>query len=243
MSYYDYEDYYDEPSEFEKQIEEFKYSLYEVVKQEHVNTLKRLEKENQELQEIKKNWKALEDEYKSKIRELENEKSKLKLNAKKMRLEELFEGEFNTILYKPDYKVVSGKKCGKCDDKRQIKFRSPSGKELKEDCECAKIYKKYEVKPRYCSEFRVNNYRKNGEMPLLMWYKKYNDYSDDYDGYSYDSSDLVRKIYSPEMDFETVFEDFGYGMYFKNEEDCQRYCDWLNDKNGVTSDMVATGKY
>jgi hypothetical protein len=238
MSYYDYEDYYGEPSKFEQQIEEFKDSLFNAVKQEHKDKMDQLIKENQELQEVKKNWKAVESEYKSKIRELENEKSKLELNAKRMRLDELFEGEFNTILYSPDDIFVYASKCDKCDDNRKVKFLSPSGKEMEEDCECGKAYRKYITHSYYCTEFRVNRRKEKGEMPLLMWYKKYSDYSSDYDGYTYDSSNLVKKIYSPDLDFETIYNDYKYSIYFKNEEDCQKYCDWLNDKNGITNDMT-----
>jgi len=237
MSYYD-EEYYGEPSEFEQQIDEFKASLYNCVKKEHKDKIEKLEKENQELQGVKKNWKSVESEYKSKIRELENEKTKLEQNAKRMRLEELFEGEFNIILYRPTYIYVYSKKCDLCDDERKIKFLSPLGKEMKEDCECLKSHTKYEVKPYYCTEFRINRRREKGEMPLLMWYKKYNDYSSDYDGYSYDSNDLVKKIYSPDMDFETISKKYTYTLYFKNKDDCQKYCDWLNVKNGVTDDMI-----
>ena len=238
MSYYDYEDYYGEPSEFEQQIDEFKDSLFNAVKQEHQDKMEQLAKENNELQEVKKNWKSLESEYKSKIRELENEKTKLELNAKRMRLEELFEGEFNTILYSPDDICVYTCKCNKCDNDRKINFLSPLGKEMKEDCECGKAYRKYTVKPYYCSEFRVNRHKKDGEMPLLMWYKRYRDYDSDYDGYTYDDSDLVKKIYSPDMDYETIFNDYKYSIYFRNEDDCQNYCEWLNDKNGITEDMI-----
>ena len=238
MSYYDYEDYYYEPSEFEQQIEEFKDLLFKSVKQEHLDRLNQLEKENKELQEIKNNWKSLESEYKSKICDLENEKSKLEMNAKRMRLEELFEGEFNTILYSPDDIYVYTNKCDKCDDDRKVHFLSPSGKEMKEDCECGNAYRKYTVKSYYCTEFRVNRNRKAGEMPLLMWYKKYKDYDSDYDGYTYDSSDLVKKIFSPDMNFETIFNDYKYSIYFKDKNDCQKYCNWLNDKNGITNEMT-----
>lgn len=200
--------------------------------------MEQLVKENNELQEVKKNWQSLENEYKSKIRELENEKSKLELNAKRMRLEELFEGEFNTILYSADYIYVYAGKCNKCDDDRKINFLSPLGKEMKEDCECSKAYRKYTVKPYYCTEFRVNRYRKDDEMPLLMWYKRYRDYSSDYDGYTYDSSDLVKNIYSPDMNYETIFNDYKHSIYFRNEADCQNYCEWLNDKNRITDDMI-----
>ena len=42
MSYYDYEDYYGEPSEFEQQIDEFKNSLFNAVKQEHKDKMEQL---------------------------------------------------------------------------------------------------------------------------------------------------------------------------------------------------------
>lgn len=235
---YDYEDYYSEPSEFEQQIDEFKESLMKVVKEEHQNEINRLRKENEDLQETKKNFNSIKKDYESKIRELENEKQKLESNAKRMRLEELFEGEFNVILYRPYDKTMYHQKCNKCDDDRKVKFSSPSGKEYKEDCNCAKGFRKYSPSPYYCSEFRVNRRRDKGELPLLMWYKKYNDYSSDYDGYTYDSSDLIKTIYSEDMDYETIKKEYSYSIYFKSEVDCQKYCDWLNEQNGITDDMV-----
>ena len=44
MSYYDYEDFYGELSEFEQQIDEFKNSLLGVVKEEYINKMDQLKK-------------------------------------------------------------------------------------------------------------------------------------------------------------------------------------------------------
>ena len=86
-----YDEFYDEPSEFDIQIEEWKDTLRECVKKEYKEEMERLRKENAELLDIKKNWQE-------KIRELETEKFKLKVatidaenKAKKARLRELLD--------------------------------------------------------------------------------------------------------------------------------------------------------
>ena len=148
----------------------------------------------------------------------------------------------NVILYRVDYRYVYKPKCDKCDENRKIHFSSPSGREYEEDCECAKRYLKYLPKPYYCTEFRVNRHKtKENPYPLMMWFKKYNDYSDDYDGYTYDASDLCRSIYNGE-DFNEIEKRKTY-TYFRDEEDCQRYCDWLNNKNGITDDMEVKDEF
>lgn len=62
-----YDDYYDELSEFDMQVEEFKDSLKKAVKEEYQEKMKQLEAENARLQNIKKNWDK-------KVRELDQKK-------------------------------------------------------------------------------------------------------------------------------------------------------------------------
>ncbi len=66
-----------------------------------------------------------------------------------------------------------------------------------------------------------------------MSYYNYEDYYDE-------PSEFEQQI---EELFETISKDLGYAMYFKNEEDCQIYCNWLNDKNGITRDMTISGRH
>lgn len=116
-----------------------------------------------------------------------------------MRLEELFEFcGMNMILYYPTWEHVYKPKCDKCDDNRYVHFKSPSGKDYQEYCSCAKSFYKYKPKPCYCSEFRVNRYNDKVKFPMMMWFKKYGNYDRDYDGYTYESSDLCRFIYNGE---------------------------------------------
>lgn len=58
MSYYD-NDFYNEPSEFEEQIDQLKESLMNAVRDEHKAEVERLRKENAELQEVKRAFETI----------------------------------------------------------------------------------------------------------------------------------------------------------------------------------------
>lgn len=240
MSYYDdYEDYY-EPSEFDEKIEEFKNLLRDSVKEEIQNEIERLRKENETLQEIKRKWVRLEDEYKAKQRDLEYQIQECKRNASRKRLDELFEEiGMNVILYRPDYEGVYRPKCDKCDTDRYIHFNSPGGKDYKEECECAKRFYRYFPKPFFLTEFRKSrNYGGDSEI-MTFWFEKCTNSTNDYEEYRYKSSNIKEKVFCGE-DYEDLFEQYGEyssGLYFRTEKECQEYCNWLNEKNGVTPDM------
>ena len=234
MDYYD--DYY-EPGEFDEKVEEFKGYLRESVKKETQELIEKLQKENAELREVRDNWESVKHDYEMKQRELQTKISNCKYDAAWMRLEELFDFcGMNVILYRPTWELVYKPKCDKCDDNRYIHFKSPSGKDYQEHCSCAVSFNKYKPEPYYCSEFRVNRRSDTVKYPMMMWFKKYQDYSRDYDGYCFDSSDLCRFIYNGE-DFSIVESNKGT-PYFRDEKQCQEYCDYLNKKNGITEDMV-----
>jgi hypothetical protein len=243
LSYYYCEDYY-EPSEFDEKVEEFKDYLRQSIKEETKNEIEKLRKENESLQEIKRNWDNLVKEYEDKKRELGYKIRECESKAASKRLETLFEETgMNVIMYKPDYNHVYGKKCNKCDDDRYIHFSSPSGKDYIEDCECAKTFLRFSPQEFRLVEFRRNRYR--GEKPMLFWFERYKTYSDDYDGYTYESSDVENHVYESKDNFDELYETYGQysrGLYFKTKEDCQKYCDWLNEKSGATDDMTTERK-
>ena len=233
-----YDDFYEEPSEFELQVNEFKESLRLAVKKQYQDEMNRLRSENNELQETKNNFNAIKRQYEDKLRELATEKQHIERNAKRMVLKDLF-GEMNMILHRVTTITVYSSKCTNCDADRKIPYESPSGKQLRENCACGEGRVKYVSLPYHCTEFRVNAHRKSEEAPLLMWYKPYREYSKDYDGYTFDSSDLVRKVYHGDLNFETIRKDNSYHAYFRDEVDCVKYCNWLNAENGITEDMKA----
>lgn len=234
MSYYDYEDYY-EQSEFDEKVEEFKDYLRKSVKKETQKLIEKLQKENAELRKVRDNWNELKCGYEEKVRQFEWQVEQEKLNAKRMRLEELFDAvNMNVILYRAEGYCVRKPKCNKCDPKRKIYFLSPSGKDFTEDCECAKSYYKYAPTSYYLSEFRVKRENDDNSLPFFMWFEKYKD-SEEEDGYTYESSDLCRNIYNGET-FEEVEKNKNV-FYFREKKKCQEYCDWVNRKNKITDDM------
>lgn len=216
------EDYYfDNHSEFDAQVDEFKESLKKAVKQEHIDEMNRIKKENEELQEFKKNFEAIKQDYARKERELNQERNNLLSTVRKERLEELFKGR-KSIAYKVGVTVVKIPKCDQCDEYRSIHFKSPSGKKMTEKCTCDKGIPLFKPKNLIVSEFSL------GRHELSVFYKPF-DWSDadgmtiDYDASSMHSSNIYKKgeDFSKLKRYETVF---------MNEEDCLKYCEYLQEK-------------
>lgn len=225
--YYDYEDYWDEPSEFERQVEEFKSSLRNAVKDEIKEKIDSLEKELAELKTFRDERDKFVEECNAKIAEARRETREAKETEekwKKARLCQLL-GDYLTVGWKVDYSFEYGEKCEKCDDDRQIHFTSPQGKKYKEECQCAKRYYRYFPKEVQLAEFCVkkkNFYSSDGNVDFR---NRYYIAEDDRD---YDRFRCSNDVYtSSDIDFENVNSYIGV---FLNEEDCQKYCDWKNEK-------------
>jgi len=212
------DDFYNEPSEFDIQIDEFKRGLMKSVKDEFISEIERLKAENKELQDIKKNFEQVKRDFDRKKSDLDYEYQTLKNNVRKERLVELLK-DHKTILYKASSKRELLPKCDKCDNRRRVKYTSPLGRETSEDCLCSEGRMVYYPREFILYEFRLNR-DKNG---MTAWYKQY---SDNEDGFTYDSSIHVDSIYTPEMKFEELES---YGTFFKTKEECQTYCDYLNE--------------
>lgn len=228
---YDYGDYYDEPSEFEQQIDEFKNSLYDCVKKEHKDKMTRLEKENKELQETKKNFDAIKTEYNNKLRELNIKLETAERDAKRLKLKDLMQ-ELKQVLWQAKTTRVYDEKCEKCNNNRKIEFTSPSGKTFEEDCTCGIGIIKYLTSPYEIYSFQQN---RDG---IGKWYiKKYRD--EDY--YSEDSK-CVDFLVKSEEDFISI-PDRMYNVFFETEELCMKYCDIKNNENGITENMTEDRNY
>lgn len=218
MEWYE-DDFYQEPSEFEIKMDEFKESLLNSVKEEFQTEMERLRKENNELQSVKKNLEGIKRDYENKKRELDIERSDLHYKVRKERLVDLLK-DHKTILYKASANKVMPPKCDKCNSNRRIEYITPLGRTAKEDCLCSEG--KYVYSPveyvRY--EFRLNR-DNNG---TTAWYRQY---SNGEDGLTYDSSIHAESIYSPEMKFEELKK---YSTFFRTIEECKMYCDYLNEQ-------------
>lgn len=216
---YEYdEEFYREPSDFEMKIDEFKQALLNSVKTEYTAEMDRLKSENAELQEVKKNFDQIKKEYRDKENQIKHERLTMERNIRGARLAELMKN-LEVTLYKAVYDSVTGPKCDNCNERRNIVFMSPSGKQMSESCECAVSKPFYKPDEQILKEFKSNRH----EPGLTLWYSQYRD---DGDGFTLDSSTVVKVVYSEGMDFNELER---YSTFFRSEEDCQKYCDWLTE--------------
>jgi hypothetical protein len=177
----------------------------------------KIQEENNQLQEIKDNWKALKNSYAEKERELAREKENAMSEARKLQLSNLFKYR-EVTMYTTGYEYIKRPKCDKCNDNRKIKYISPLGKEMFEDCDCSKSDSRNVPTLWILFEFTTNAYGRE----LLVWYRAVKESSGNVYFESY--SEICKKVYDNSM----KYEDVDRHTFFRNKEDCQKYCDWLN---------------
>jgi hypothetical protein len=224
---YDYEDYWDEPSEFEMQIEEFKISLRSAVKGEIKEKIESLEKELADLKLFRDERDKFVQECNDKIAEAKRETIEAKATEEKWKKARLYQllGEHLIFGWGVDDAYEYGEKCEKCDDNRKIHFTSPQGRKYEEDCQCSKKHYTYSPKLVELLEFSVkkkNFYPSDADADFRNRYY-YAEEDRDYERFR-----RANDVYtSSDIDFEDVNQ---YCAVFLNEEDCQKYCDWKNEK-------------
>jgi hypothetical protein len=218
MSYYDEEFYY-EPTEFDLMFNELKGNLTKSIKDEYITEMERLRKENAELQEVKINFDNIKNDYDRKKRELEYEYQNLKSNVRRERLNELLK-DLEVELYTVGSTSKSKPKCNKCDEKRRIHFKTPSGKDSYEMCECDKKISIYEPIPTLITSFSIRDGKGNA------WYKVRDRGMRDEYLYYYDDSISGQELITDESQFHD--KTYAYKTLFKTEELAQKFCDLQN---------------
>lgn len=217
-------DFYDEPSEFDQLVEEFKNSLRLSIKEEFIREIECLRKENESLREIRDNWNAkvgeLEKDYANKNRELDKairEANDAAVNAKELRFKELVD-EVAPVVWTIEYEVVRLPKCNLCDEDRYRDYITPLGRAAKEECECA-------VKKRIAHVKRAPILRIE-ELGRSMLRTYYLTCDDDHSTYNRDSYEFCD---------DTPFEKINTWRrpLFHDENRARRYAAWLNKKNNV----------
>lgn len=224
VNYYD--DFYNEPSEFERQIYEFKQSLVKAVKAEYQAEMELLRKENAELANFKSRKDELERAHRETLREFEVRKVEIERDAKRMRLVELL-GDNMIIGWFAKTKYTEKPKCNLCDEIRQINYTKPSGAKASEPCYVCGSADKTLV-PEEIEVYKLIQRKRgfSGKYPKIERYYTRKGERD------YDSFEACRDAYTGEP-FEEVNE---YRMVFLTLEDCQNYCDWHNSGKGVADD-------
>jgi hypothetical protein len=205
-----YDDFYNEPSEFELQVDEFKQGLMNAVKDEYKAEMESLRKENEELQEVKKRMKDIEFERRQEKNEVERIRREAVNEAKKSRLDSLLEGLRHTI-YTVEYEREHMPKCDKCDENRLLEYKTPLGRVTKEECLCKKTTKTHFVKDLSAVRINLNS---QGDMFVTGFYDEFRDES-------------IRPIdiMGNDVKNEDVRE---WKPYFDTKERAESYCEWAN---------------
>lgn len=217
---YDIEPYY-EPTVADIIFIEAKQKLEEALKDSVKYKLEGVINENEELKVKNKELQKQVSEIKSRERQLEFDRQDLERKVRRERFSQLMK-DYQTILYTVKTQYLKTKKCNNCDDNRKIHFKSPSGKDMTEYCECDKSIPKKIVKENKLVEFRLNRDRDE----ILAWYElkiEPKDRDSDYDHCR--STNRAEVIYNSDMKFEDLNR---HEIFFREKEDCQKYCDFLN---------------
>lgn len=159
-------DYWNEDAAFEygQMVLELKEHLRDSVRQEVANEISELKDKLAELKEVESKWDEKCREVEAERYQLQQAKRDAEKMAKQCRLSELMESiEHEAWTVRGHYEYVKPK-CDKCDKDRRIHFKSPMGREMTEECECAKRKYIYEVKP--IRLFKINQHIKSSGEPM-----------------------------------------------------------------------------
>lgn len=229
-----YDGFYDESVNSE--LDEFVYALKTRAKKEFIDRLNALEKENKELQEIKKNYKdkirQLEIEYHNKEVKLEREYKEKEYTLYRRPIEEIFPLVSKTYyLATTNYTYVP--KCDKCNDDRQFVYVDPLGEEHTFNCSCKTTkFSGYTIKEKsvkFISSISIINDKPclwvTFDVPRDGGYIS----GDFFDKDKIVSSSEVDKLISEYSKKSTIAMYEPIAHYFENKEDCEKFIDFLNN--------------
>lgn len=228
------EDFYNEPSEFEEKIDELKESIAKDVKKDFIEEMESLKKENQNLRGIKEHFEQIKRDYENKKQELDRAIRDAETKAKRMKAEEIME-KYKVFFWRPSCTYLYGAKCDKCDENRQIEVALPSGKKVKDDCDCRNTQRKV-----YAPERMMRYELADRDGKVVAWYK-----SCGKDGERYYCADYASTVYAdkamvePGTSFDTLAnKDNCRDVLFRTKEECLAYCEYLNELNEVPCDVI-----
>lgn len=225
-----WEDFYNQgPSDFDIAIEEFKEQLRKIVKKEILDEMAHLKKENEKLQDVKKNFEEIKQDYERKKKHFEDEEHNLTYTLARKKINELIElADLHQECYCIDTVYGYVPKCDKCDENRKIYFKSPSGRDCEEECPvCGKYWCKYVAKPIPSIRLRFNN-DPNIKCEAIYTYR------DDFD----DSTNYTNKnIYNGTVDDFDIKTYNKYSTVFPSKELAEQVCDKLNKDAGVPDNL------
>jgi len=138
-------------------------------------------------------------------------------------------------VYRVNYSYVRGDKCSKCNEDRKLEYKTPSGKTAYEDCSCSKTYKVWNTESTEI--IRLDLYKDRNYPYSLSVTPKYDGASYDEMYCKFELKTFVENLDDPDMNFD--MKEFDYKeVAFKNENDCNKFCDYLNQKEKLPKKIL-----
>ena len=241
MSYWDYEEPYWEPSEADVLFDSIKSQLIDAAKSSIKSDMEALKSRNEYLEKRNKELEEKAYEVANKERNLEYKANNLRREVEREFYQTAIEDMFKNVLEEAtlwfaDNKPHERPKCDKCDANRHWVMTWPNGEESTKLCDCARPAYWYEPQETYISTLRYkvrdSNYQSERYYRLDKSYQ-HTGTGRYYDDYSYNDFGIQFVYDNFCDDVIKKHEELGYGKYigFKTEEECQKYCDWLNSRD------------
>lgn len=217
----DEDDFWSETPEFDEKVEEFKEALRADIKRETQELIEKLQKELDELKDYKENKLEIERKYHDEIAKMAKAEADIERKYRNKRAQEIL-AECCAVGWRAAWEYEEPKeKCDKCDENGNITFYSPQGTKYTEQCKCRRrkvIYSPAEVR---LARIYVNK----SPDTVQFYYDKVRGDSESY-------SDYTRCYLVKKSDYEklNIKETQRYDTVFESKEDCEKYCEWYNNK-------------
>lgn len=213
------DDFWDDTPEFDKQIEKFKTALRADVKRETKELIERSQKELDELKDYKALKNKIERKYHDEIAKMAKAEADIERKYRNKKAQEIL-AECCTVGWRAAWRYDEPKeKCDKCDEDGYITFYSPQGTKYREQCKCRHKNVIY-----YPAETRLARIYANKSPEIVQFY---------YDKLRVDGqSDYVRCYVVHSSDFKPEnIDSYDYCVtIFESKEDCEKCCEWLNNR-------------
>jgi len=221
---------YYEPEQAEIILDEFVGKMRDALTSKARDEIELLRRENDELKDKNKKLREQEFAVKQKERELEEKEKYLERDFLRKKFEDLLQPFLDNVeVFYASHEAHEQPKCGYCDDNRKLLFTAANGQTAFRNCGCNE--KKYRYEPKKVRFRIINLYKssRNGREYVA---------SAEFRKHEYDSAEtmivepkaLIKNYTDDVPEMAKSFNYYDHAVVFTSVEECQKYCDYLNQQ-------------